>query len=148
MAVWVHKTSWSTRSPLSFKRLFRSRTVSGYGYICCYGCDFACFYNLPIAFWKTRQTPLTSTLLRCFNFAVWILFTVLKMKINEIVRKYIYIQLTRFNVSPVALRRLLPLICKPPLVYYRKWLFTHAQWKHLYNRLFTNVKTHLGFIYN
>ena len=90
MAVWVKKTSWSTRSPLSFKRLFQTRTVSGYGYICCCGCNFACFYNLPIAFWKTRQTPLASTLLWCFYFAFWIIFKVLKMKINEIGKVHLY----------------------------------------------------------
>ena len=45
-----------------------------------------------------------------------------------------------------VLLHLLSLICKPPLVYYRKWLFTHAQWKHLSNKLFTNVKSHRGGI--
>jgi hypothetical protein len=33
------------------------------------------------------------------------------------------------------------------LLYYRKWLYTHAQWKHLSNKLFTNIKGHCGGIY-
>jgi hypothetical protein len=41
-------------------------------------------------FEKTRQTPLTSTLSWCFYFAFWIIFKVLKMKINEIVKVHLY----------------------------------------------------------